>query len=244
MVVEDNDRSADLVRLLLEAEGFTVVRAENAEVALEMAPQLALSLITLDIQLPGIDGWEFLLKIRESSTLGNVPVVIIAGDVDSNLTLIRGASAVLQKPISRALLKTSLSDLGLQPKPEYTHTILVVDDDPKAVDVIAALLPSPAYAVVRAYGGQEAIMLAKQLRPDLILLDLMMPDVNGFDVVEALQRDPKVAHLPIMVVTAKQITAEDRTVLNSNPDKVIHIVEKAGFNRSNFVAEVRRALNY
>ncbi len=102
----------------------------------------------------------------------------------------RGASAVLQKPISRAQLKMSLTNLGLQPKPDETHTVLVVDDDPKAVEVIAAFLPPPAYTVVRAYGGAEAIALAQRIAPDLILLDLMMPGVNGFDVVEALKRDP------------------------------------------------------
>ena len=157
LVVEDDDQAADLVRLLLEAEGFTVLRAASAEAALLMAPQQALSLITLDLQLPGIDGWEFLQRIRESGTLAHVPVVIIAGVADSNLALTRGAAAVLQKPISRAQLKASLANLGLHPAPEHTHTVLVVDDDPKAVEVIAAFLPAPAYAVVRAYGGSEAI---------------------------------------------------------------------------------------
>ena len=96
--------------------------------------------------------------------------------------------------------------------------------------------------MVRAYGGSEAIALAQRLRPDLILLDLMMPDVSGFDVVEALQRDADTARIPILVVTAKQITAEDRAALNSNAGQIIHIVEKAGFNRVGFIAEVRRAL--
>jgi len=148
--------------------------------------------------------------------------------------------------MSRAHLQTSLADLGLHPAQEHTYTILVVDDDPKAVEVIAAFLPAPVYAIVRAYGGREAINLAQRLRPDLILLDLMMPEVSGFDVVEALQRNTDTASIPILVVTAKQITALDPAALksnpNSNPDKVIRIVEKAGFNRVRFVAEVRRAL--
>ena len=113
---------------------------------------------------------------------------------------------------------------------------------PKAVEVIAAFLPAPAYAVVRAYGGGEAITLAQRLRPDLILLDLMMPEVNGFDVVEALQRNTDTARIPILVVTAKQVTAQDRAARNRDPGKVIHIVEKAGFDRVRFIAEVRRAL--
>ncbi|HEX5844527.1 MAG TPA: response regulator, partial [Pseudomonas sp.] len=151
--------------------------------------------------------------------------------------------ALLHKPVSRTQLKASLTSLKLQPIAERTHTVLVVDDDPKAVEVIAAFLPPPAYAVVRAYGGSEAITLAQRLHPDLILLDLMMPDVNGFDVVAALQLDNATAHIPILVVTAKHITAQDRATLSGSPGQVIHIVEKAGFNQARFIAEVRRTLS-
>ncbi len=242
LVVEDDERASDLVRLLLEAEGFTVLIADSAEAALQLAPQHTLSLITLDLMLPGIDGWEFLQRIREGGPLAHVPVVIISGNVDGHLALSGGASAVLQKPISRAQLKNSLSRLGLQPTPDHVHTVLIVDDDPKAVEVIAAFLPGPAYAVVRAYGGAEAIALAQRLRPDLVLLDLMMPVVNGFDVVEALRRNSATAQIPVLVVTAKVITEHDRAVLNSNPDRLIHIIEKSGFNQMRFMAEVRRAL--
>jgi CheY-like chemotaxis protein len=113
LVVEDNDQSADLVRLLLEAEGFTVLRAADAEAALLLAPQQTLSLITLDLQLPGINGWEFLRRIRESSTLADVPVVILSGLPVSKMATTRGAAAVLEKPFSRAQLKASLDTLGL-----------------------------------------------------------------------------------------------------------------------------------
>jgi signal transduction histidine kinase/DNA-binding response OmpR family regulator len=242
LVMEDDDGAADLVRLLLEAEGFTVLRAAGTQAALWLATQHPLSLITVNSQLPESDGWDFLLQLRENSTLAQIPVVIIAAVADSSMALSRGAAAVLQKPISRIQLKASLVSLGLHPAEECTHTVLVVDDDPKAVEVIAAFLPTPAYAVVRAYSGSEAITLAQRLRPDLILLDLMMPGVSGFEVVEALQRNSNTARIPILVLTAKEVTALDRAVLNSNPGKVIHIVEKAGFNRIRFIAEVRRAL--
>ena len=242
LVVEDDDKTADLVRVLLEAEGFSVVRAASAESALMMAPQHTLSLITLDLQLPGIDGWELLLKIRDSSALAHVPVVVIDGLADSNMALTGGAAAVLRKPVNRVQLKTSLDDLGLRPAGDEVYTVLIVDDDPKAVEVLAGFLPAPAYAVVRAYGGAEAIALAQQLQPDLILLDLMMPDLSGFDVVAALQRSELTAQIPILVVTSKDITALDRAALNSGVDKDIHVVQKAGFNQVRFIAEVRRAL--
>jgi PAS domain S-box-containing protein len=242
LVVEDDDLAADLIRLQLEAEGFSVLRAPSAEAALVMAPQQTLSLITLDLQLPGITGWEFLLRIREDSALAHVPVVIISSLEATNLALTRGAAAVLQKPISRSQLKASLANMHLHSDQEVTRTVLVVDEDPKAVEAIAAFLPAPAYAVVRAYGGREAITLALRLRPDLILLDLIMPEVSGFDVVEALKRNNNTANIPILVVTAKQVTAQDSAALNTHPAKVIRIVGKAGFDSAGFVAEVKRAL--
>ncbi|MBK9607166.1 MAG: response regulator [Betaproteobacteria bacterium] len=242
LVIEDDDGDADLIRVLLEAEGFAVLRAASAEAALVMAPQQTLSLITLDLLLPGMDGWDYLLRIRENGSLAHVPVVVITGLVESNMALTRGAAAVLQKPISRAQLKASLTDLGLHPAQAHTHTVLIVDDDPKAVEVIAAFLPPPAYAVVRAYGGREAITLAQRLLPDLILLDLLMPEVNGFEVVAALQSSAGTARIPVLVVTAKEVSAEDRAALNRSPGRFIHVVEKAGFNSARFIAEVRRAL--
>jgi CheY-like chemotaxis protein len=241
-VVEDDDVSADLMRVLLEAEGFSVVRATCGEDGLALAAKHSFSLITLDLRLPGMNGWDFLLLLRDNPTLANVPVVIVAGEADRNLALVRGASAAVQKPVSRALLQSSLANLGLHPAQNRTHTVLVVDDDPKAVEVMAAFLPSPDYAVVRAYGGAEAIILAQRLRPDLILLDLMMPEVSGFDVVDALQRHPDTTAIPILVVTAKHISAQDRASLGGNPGNPVQIVQKSGFNSARFIAQVKRVL--
>jgi PAS domain S-box-containing protein len=242
LVVDADDQSADLIGLLLEAEGFVVVRATSAAAALQLAPTVNIRLISVASELAGSDAWELLLQLRDVATLAHVPVMLIAGNQQCSLALSGGAAAVLQKPISRAQLKVSLDHLGLQPKLDRVHTVLVVDDDPKAVEVIATFLPTPDYAVVRAYGGGEAITLAARLRPDLILLDLMMPEVSGFEVVEALQRDPETARIPILVVTAKQITGEDRAQLNANPENPIAILEKSSFNRARFLTEVRRAL--
>ncbi len=242
LLVEDDDQTADFVSLLLAGEGFAVLRAASAEAALRMAPQHALSLITLDLELPGSDSWDLILRIRDDDSLAQVPMVMISGAAENNLAMNGGAAAVLQKPISRSQLKASLAHLGLEPMLEHTYKVLVVDDDPKAVELLTAFLPYPAYAVTRAYGGAEAIALAQRLHPHLILLDLMMPDVSGFDVVETLQRDPDTEAIPILIVTAKHITASDREMFNNNPEKVIRVFEKASFNSARFLREVRRAL--
>jgi CheY-like chemotaxis protein len=154
------------------------------------------------------------------------------------------AAAVLQKPISRTQLIASLARLGVQPAAFVTRTVLVVDDDPKAVEIIATFLPVSEYTVVRAYGGAEAITLAERLRPDVVLLDLMMPDINGFDVVEALQRNNITARIPIIIVTAKHITEQDRTALSTGSDMVVEIVQKSALTRSDFVAGVSRAIQH
>jgi len=242
LVVEDDDEAAALVCIILESAGFAVLRASSTEEALAMAPQHGLDLITLNTQLAGIDGWQLLASIREDPTLGKVPVLVICGKADGPLVLTDGAATALHKPISRAALKKALTTLGFYDPQDQTYTVLVVDDDPKSVDLIATYLPPPVYVTVRAYSGHEAIVLAHRVQPDLILLDLMMPHVTGFDVVQRLQDDPSTAGIPILVVTAREITALDQQVLNADPSQAVRIIEKVGLNRSDFLAEVRRAL--
>ena len=242
LVVEDDDEAADLVRVILEAAGFASVRVRSAEEALAMAPPRGLDLLTVRTQLPGMDGWRFLECIREDPTWAKVPVVVICDQDDGPQVLADGAATVLQKPVSRAALKKALTNLGFYDPADQTYTVLVVDDDPKSVRLIARHLPPPDYATVHAYSGQQAIVLAHRIQPDLILVDLMMPHVTGFDVVQALQDDPSTAGIPILVVTARAITSLDRAVLNADPRQAVRIIEKAGLNSADFMAEVRRAL--
>jgi CheY-like chemotaxis protein len=239
-VVEDDDKSAELIRLQLEMEGFRVLHAASAEAALVLAQQQPLALITLDIMLPTMDGWELLTRLKQLPALRRVPVVIISIVADRSKGFALGAAAVIQKPISRRELYESLVDLGLFPVSEgRTLKVLVVDDDPIAVELVAVRILGLASTVLRAYGGREAIDVARQELPDLIVLDLLMPEVNGFDVVAALNDQPATARIPILVVTAKEVTAQDRAKLHGH---VTTIMEKAEFDRERFRAEVRRAM--
>ncbi|GAC1483381.1 MAG: hypothetical protein NVS1B5_02500 [Gemmatimonadaceae bacterium] len=240
LVVEDDFKSADLIRVQLEAEGFTVLHATSAETALTLAAQQPLSLITLDIMLPNMDGWEFLNRLKQIPALNKIPVVIISIVADPSKGFALGAAAVMQKPISRKELYESLDTLGLLPLSHAgTLKVLVVDDEPKAVELIAVRLTGLATTVLRAFGGREAIDIARRELPDLIVLDLMMPEVTGFDVVAALHERPNTARIPILVVTAKKVTAQDRSRLKGY---VTTIMEKTNFDREHFIAEVRRAM--
>jgi PAS domain S-box-containing protein len=241
LVVEDDPKSAELIRAQLEAEGFTVLHAASAEAALALAPKQPLALITLDIMLPNMDGWEFLARIKRIPVLRRIPIVIISIVADPAKGFSLGAAAVMQKPISRRELYQALADMGMSPvSAGGSLKMLVVDDDPAAVELAATRVLGMAGTVLKAYGGQEAIDTARRELPDVILLDLMMPDVNGFDVVAALQEQPETARIPILVLTAKQVTVEDRARLNGY---VAAVVEKASMGRGQFTEEVRRAMS-
>ena len=241
LMVEDDYKSAELVRVQLEAEGFTVLHAPSAETALTMAVQQPLALITLDIMLPGMDGWELLAQLKRMPALRRVPVVIISIVADRTKGYALGAAAVVQKPVSREELYASLVGLSLFPRMRsQSLKVLVVDDDPASVELIAGRVADLASSVLRAYGGQEAIEIATRELPDLLILDLIMPDVNGFAVVEALSQRPETAAIPILIVTAAEVSAEDRARLSGY---VATIVEKSLFHHDRLTAEVRRAMS-
>ncbi|HEY0469527.1 MAG TPA: response regulator, partial [Polyangiaceae bacterium] len=241
LVVEHDFKSAELIRLQLEADGFGVLHASTAEAALVIAKTEVLSLITLEIMLPDMDGWEFLTRIKKLPNLAGVPVVIISIVADRNKGFSLGAAAVLEKPISRQELIDALTRLGLFPvSGGETLSVLVVDDDPAAVELIAVRLADLDVAVARAYSGREGIAAARKQQPDLIVLDLMMPDVNGFDVVEELRRHAETARIPIMILTAMQLTADERQKLNGH---VTAVLAKTELELEHFRAEVRRAMS-
>jgi PAS domain S-box-containing protein len=240
LVVEDDQRSADVIRVRLEAEGFSVVHASSAEQALELVVASPPSLITLDIALPKMDGWEFLQRIKQMPTLMCIPVVIISIVADFTKGVALGAAAVVEKPFTGRELYRTLEEIGLLDRTSGKKpNILVVDDDPAAVELVAVQLEAFGSTVLRAHGGQEAIESARRESPDLIVLDLMMPTVNGFDVVDALRGHAETAGIPIVVVTATQITPEDRARLNGY---VSAVMEKGHFDRERFMGEVRRAM--
>jgi CheY-like chemotaxis protein len=189
-----------------------------------------------------MDGWEFLGRIKQVSALSHIPVVIISIGLEKNKGFALGAAAVMQKPISRHELHESLVGLNLIKAPKgQKFKVLVVDDDSKAVELLAhGILGLAGTIVQRAYGGREAIHAARHELPDLIVLDLLMPDVDGFEVVETLQMHPDTARIPILVVTVKKITAEDLVRLQG---RVTTIMEKAEFDPNRFTAEIRRAMS-
>jgi CheY-like chemotaxis protein len=239
LVIEDDDLAAEVLRLQLDSVGFRMMRASTAEEALELAERNCPDLITLDILLPGMDGWEFLERFKQNALFSTVPVVIISIVADRGRGLSLGASHVMQKPVTREDLNTALMAMGLANDTGKEYTGLVVDDDPKALQMVTMQLENFGYKTLVAFGGAEGISTAQSKHPDFIVLDLMMPEVNGFEVVEALKSNVDTASIPILILTAKQITPEDRARLEGS---VKQILEKSEFNHGRFIGEIRRAM--
>jgi CheY-like chemotaxis protein len=203
-VVEDDMKSAGLIQLQLEAEGFNVVHAASAEEGLKIVNRQDLALITLDIMLPDMDGWEFLSQLQRLPRLARIPVVVVSFVADLRKGVSLGAASVIQKPVSRQDLRDSLSQLGLLPLQEGgTLKILVVDDDRKPEGLMALSSEGLASTVLRARPGREAIELAACELPDVIVLDLTTPGVTLVEQVTSPARSPVTEDIPTSAAASK-----------------------------------------
>src|ERR1700730_2764854 len=221
LVVEDNPIAARLVTHIVERGGFRTEVATTGTEALTKARELHPLAITLDILLPEIDGWEVLSRLKHDEATSSIPVVVLSLVDNPELGIALGALDYFVKPVRANDLINRLKGLNITRAPDRDAIhILVVDDEPANRELLVDVLAPAGYRVMAASGGEEGIRLAKSGRPDLVLLDLMMPDVTGFDVVEALRSDSTTHAIPIMVPTAKDRTEAKKQQLNGHVSAV------------------------
>lgn len=238
LVVDDDPRAANLISTQLVSQGYQVALAGSAEEGLRRAVELRPAALVLDIILPGMNGWDMLARLKEHADTRSIPVVIVSMTDESQRGFALGASQVLTKPVSQDDLLAAMGALDVHPE-NSDAPVLVVDDDPKALTLVSKHLEVAGFRPVTAFSGNEALDRVRRDCPALIILDLMMPGVSGFDVVESLRREPQTAEIPIIVLTAKLLTPEDRALLRG---RVEQVMEKSEFQSSSLLAEVRRAL--
>jgi diguanylate cyclase (GGDEF)-like protein len=238
LVVEDDPKAAELMSIYLKEADYEVAVASDGEMALEKAKELQPFAITLDVMLPKKDGWEVLQELKKEPLTKDIPVIIVSMIDNTDVGFSLGAADQLVKPVKRSELINKLSRYRESYKKQLKpFVVLVVDDDENSVELVSAILEKDGFGVLKAYSGQEAIDLAIQRQPDLIILDLMMPVVSGFDVVKALKQHELARHIPIIILTCKEITQEDRKKLNSQIEK---IMQKAGFNKEELLFEIHK----
>jgi signal transduction histidine kinase/CheY-like chemotaxis protein len=234
LVVEDDPASVSLLTLHLGAADFEVAVAGDGASGLELARRLRPRCIVLDIMLPGLDGWDVLARAKDDPVLQGIPIVVVSMLDERGKGFALGAADYLLKPISAVALLATIERVARPP--ERPATLLVVDDDLLAIELMRVSLEPEGYSLLTASGGAEAIELARRALPNLIILDLVMPEVNGFTVVEELRADPRTAEIPIVVLTSKTMTAEDKARLNG---RISHLAGKGSFDRAAFLALVR-----
>jgi len=222
LIIEDDVAAAELLTRQLQAAGFRTHVARTGTEAIAMARSLHPAAITLDILLPELDGWEVITRLKRDEETSGIPVVVVSVVDNPELGKALGALDYFVKPVDGKLLVDRLARLKLKPSVEGGATsVMVVDDEPANRHWLMRILEPAGFDVIEASGGRQAIELAKARVPDLVLLDLMMPEVTGFDVVEALRADPKTSQTPIMILTARHLTESDKRHLNGHVSTIL-----------------------
>lgn len=217
LVIDDDPQVLELMRRTLEKEGFVVQAAANGPDGLRKAREWRPDAITLDVMMPEVDGWTVLGQFKDDPDLAAIPVVLVtfAGDRGPGLTL--GAAEQLEKPIQRDRLLSVLSRLC----PSGPGRVLVVDDDANNRELFRRTLSQEGWTVETAENGREALERMKGEPTRLVVLDLMMPEVDGFEVLEQMHQNPRWASVPVVVVTAKELTDEERVYLNAHTARLV-----------------------
>jgi CheY-like chemotaxis protein len=222
LVVEDDPASAELLTRQIERAGFRTEHARNGADALTLAKAHRPVAITLDILLPDTDGWELLTRLKRDGVTNDIPVIVVSVVDNPELGKALGALDYFVKPVEAKALVSRLNKFNFSHRRGDRKTrVLVVDDEEANRDWLMQVLEPAGFEVAVAEGGQQAIDMAMSNLPDLIMLDLLMPGVSGFDVVEALKGHATTRGIPIMVLTAKHLTAADIAQLNGQVSTIL-----------------------
>ncbi|CAN5358413.1 hypothetical protein BH11ARM2_BH11ARM2_13010 [soil metagenome] len=235
LVIDDDPAARDMMGRILAKEGYRAEFAPNGEEGLRLARELRPSVITLDVFMPGMDGWAVLQALKADPDTADIPVIIASMGGDRNVGFALGASDYLSKPVDRNRLIEVLARYHCEGKERCC--VLLVEDDQVTREMLAAMLDRHGWEVIEAGNGLEGLDRLDESHPDLILLDLMMPEMDGFQFVTAMKEKPASERIPIVVLTAKEITEEDRKALNGGVDKIF---QKAATQSEALFSELRR----
>ena len=233
LVIDDEQTVRDLMRRFLAREGFDVVTAHDGEEGLALARQLHPALITLDVLMPGLDGWSVLQALKADPELAEIPVVMLTIVDEKNKGYALGASEYVTKPIDRERLRALLARFC---EPGAERRALVVEDDEDTRRWLHHALEREGWQVSEARNGREALECLGEAPVDVILLDLMMPEMDGFEFLAERRKSQTLFRIPVIVVTAADLTEDDRRRLNGG---VLQVLQKSGLTRDQLLGELR-----
>jgi signal transduction histidine kinase/CheY-like chemotaxis protein len=219
LVVDDDATVRSLLTKTLEKEGYRVILASNGVEALSLARQHRPQAITLDVLMPQMDGWRALKELKADAALRDIPVIMVTVLNERGMAIPLGAADFMTKPVDRQRLTALLRE---HCPVSSDASILVVEDDLPTREALCRMLTGMGYAAPAAVNGRTALdWLDSHPAPSLILLDLMMPEMDGFEFLQELRTRPVFAGIPVIVVTAKELTAEDFGVLSGQAERII-----------------------
>jgi CheY-like chemotaxis protein len=236
LVIDDAPLQCDLMQRYLRKEGFTVCTASGGAQGLRLARQLLPAAITLDVMMPDMDGWSVLSALKDDLTLRDIPVIMLTMVDDPERGFTLGASDYVTKPVNRRRLSQILKKYTCLKLP---CPVLVIDDEPSTRSLMRAMLEKEGRAVSEAGNGIEALKSMERERPSLIFLDLMMPKMDGFAFAAEVRRHPEWRSIPIVVITAQDLTNDDRRRLNGNIEAIL---QKHSDSRESLLEQVRDVL--
>jgi signal transduction histidine kinase/CheY-like chemotaxis protein len=241
LIVEDDPASGELLARQIARAGFRTKIARTGLEALAKVQELKPDAITIDVLLPDIDGWEILKRLKGNRATNGIPTILVTIVDNPELGEALGANGYFVKPVDAKELVKRLATFDLKNKVGSRQSrILVVDDEAANRDWLKHVLEPAGFKVILARGGREGIELARSRKPDLVMLDLVMPDVDGFEVVEALGKNEATKAIPIMILTAKHLTQADVAQLTGH---VATIVERGSIGDVDLLAKLVAALN-
>ena len=243
LVVDDDPTVLALLVKTLEKEGYYVMSARNGVEALALAREHHPRAITLDVLMPRMDGWEALRQLKADAALRDIPIIMVTVLNERGMAIPLGAADFITKPVDRQRLTAILRNYCENPT---DSSILVVDDDLATREALSRMLASMGCVVQTAVNGRNGLeWLAEHPPPNLILLDLIMPEMDGFEFLQELRQLPAFTDIPVIVVTAKELSAQDLSMLGAHTDRVIpkdeiYLTELAEAVRRRLVRGLRR----
>ncbi|BCM82207.1 response regulator [Methylobacterium indicum] len=233
LVVDDDPATRDLLVRFLKRDGFQVATAPDGRAGLEQARALRPRVVLLDVTMPRMDGWAVLRALRADPDFGATPVIMVTVLDEQNLAFSLGATDYLHKPVEWGALKEAMERF----RPAiHEGPVLVVDDDPDVRERMTTMLTREGWRVASAENGLAGLEAVGVRKPGLVLLDLMMPEMDGFGFLRALRDKPEWRDIPVVVLTAKDVTAEDRRRLAGRADRIL---PKAGLGMADLAATLR-----
>jgi len=219
LVVEDDDDAYDSLSAYLQSAGYVAIRAKSGEEALRLAQSMQPMAITLDLVLPGVEGIDVLRKLKSDAKTASTPVIIVSMLDNRELGLAFGADDYFVKPVDWPRLLRRLSDFTTNGS--RTRRLLLIDDDVAVHELLEHELAREGYEVDKAYSGAEGLERAEATRPDVIILDLSMPGLSGYQVAQLLRQREATARIPIVVLTSRELTDEDRAQLRHATNETV-----------------------